>query len=346
MTLLQRLVWVFWNTEEKRLRAVWRIGAHTIALFGLTSAFTIGLLFLTLSVGSILGNGLGDRLGEAGPMALMQLPIFSLVIVPVATFLGVLLSTLLAGKFVDRRNIRGFGLKFSKTWWMDFGFGLGLGAVLIALIFAFGWLTGTVRITGYFQPFTEGLAFLPGFLQALLLYVFVGIYEELISRGYHLINLSEGLNLKPIGKHLAIILAVLVSSAVFGLLHFGNPNATWVSTLNITLAGIVFSLGMVFTRRLAIPIGLHITWNFFLGNVFGFPVSGTRNGATLIATETIGPDWLTGGAFGPEAGLMGLIALIIGGILIIWQIKNHGELKIKDDIAEYHKDKNNETESN
>jgi len=45
MTLLQRLVWVFWNTEEKRLRAVWRIGAHTIALFGLTSAFTIGLWF-------------------------------------------------------------------------------------------------------------------------------------------------------------------------------------------------------------------------------------------------------------------------------------------------------------
>jgi len=333
MTLLQRIVGVFWNKEEKRLRAIWRIGAHTIAVFGLTSAFTIGLLFLTLNVDAVLGAGLGERVGDAGPMAIMQIPWIFMVIVPAATFLGVFLATLLAGKFIDRRKFRDFGLKFSKSWWVDFGFGLGLGAVLIALIFAFGWLTGTVRISGFFQPFTEDLGFLPGFFQPLLFFIFVGIYEELLSRGYHLVNLSEGLNLKPIGKRWAVILAVLFSSAVFGLLHIGNPNASWVSTLNITIAGIVFSLGMIFTGRLAIPIGLHITWNFFLGNVFGFPVSGMRNGATIILTEAVGPDWLTGGAFGPEAGVMGLGALLVGGLLTLLWIRRKDSLSWKTELA-------------
>ena len=205
----------------------------------------------------------------------------------------------------------------------------------MALIFAFGRLTGNFRITGYFQSFTDGAAFLPGFLQALLIYGMVGVYEELLSRGYHLVNLSEGFHGKSIGQRWAILLAVLVSSAVFGLLHLANPNASWVSTLNITLAGILFSLGMVFTGRLAIPIGLHITWNFFQGNVFGFPVSGMQNGATLIATEAVGPDWLTGGAFGPEAGVIGLAAMLIGGGLTFLWIRRSGRLKIDTRLAEF-----------
>jgi len=167
----------------------------------------------------------------------------------------------------------------------------------------------------------------------MIFFIFVGIYEELLSRGYHLVNLSEGFNLKFLGKRWAVILAVIASSGVFGILHLRNPNASWVSTLNITVAGMVFSLGMIFSRRLAIPIGLHITWNFFQGNVFGFPVSGTRNGATLIGTEAVGPEWLTGGAFGPEAGLMGLAAMLLGGLLTLLWIKRTGPLSVKTELA-------------
>ncbi len=299
-----------------------------------------------LAVDAILGTGLGESLTQqAGVMTFTQVPWVFLVIVPAATFLGILLATLLAGKFIDRRKFEDFGLKFSRIWWSDFAFGLGLGALLMGLVFTFGWLTGNVRVTGFFQPFNEDLSFLSGFFQSLWFFIFVGIYEELLSRGYHLINLSEGLNFKIIGKRWAVILAVLLSSSVFGLLHSGNPNASLVSTLNITIAGIVFSLAMIFTERLAIPIGLHITWNFFQGNVFGFPVSGTRNGATLIATEALGPEWLTGGPFGPEAGVMGLMALIIGGLLIIWRIRLHGQLSLNEEIAEYDPDRQTDPES-
>jgi len=332
---MKKIAGIFYNREEKRLRALWRIGIHTLIISVLTTAFTLGLMLITLIGEAILGMGLAQGLFNGANLTLSQVPVILMLFVTASAGLAVLLGTFLAGRFIDHRQFKEFGFHFSKAWWVDLAFGSGLGAVLIGLIFAFGWLTGNFRIIGFFQSFSDGLGFIPGFLQALFIYLLVGVYEELLSRGYHLINLSEGFNLKSIGKRRAILLAVVISSFVFGLAHIFNPNASWISTLNIAVAGAVFSLGMVFTGRLAIPIGLHITWNFFQGNVFGFPVSGTRNGATLIATEAVGPDWLTGGPFGPEAGVLGLGAMLLGGLLTLVWIRRRGKLSLKTDLAEY-----------
>ena len=310
MNLLTRIGLIFSNQEEKRLRALWRIGIHILVVSTLTTAFTLGLMLITLVGDAILGMGLAHRLMGVEAISLSQVPLILMVVVSAAAGLGILLGTFLLGKFIDRRPFRDFGLRFSKAWWVDFAFGLALGAVLMGLIFAFGWLTGNFRIIGFFESFSDGLGFFSGFLQGLFIYLLVGVYEELLSRGYHLINLSEGFYLKPIGKRWAILLAVLVSSSIFGLVHIFNPNASWVSTLNITIAGILFSLGLIFTGRLAIPIGLHITWNFFQGNVFGFPVSGVRYGGLLAVTDRGARPLITGTAFGPEGGLLGTAALL------------------------------------
>ncbi len=339
MTLFERLRWIFWNKTEKRLRAIWRIGVHTLTVLAITSVLTVGIMLLTLIGDALLDAGLGEQIMDAGPMRIMEIPWIFMIVIPAATFLGVTLATLLAGNFIDRRNFNAFGINFSKHWWRDLAFGLGLGAGLIGMIFLFGWLTGMVRVSGFFQPIQPDTNFWPGFLQSLVFFVFVGIYEELLSRGYHLVNLCEGFNLKGLSRGWAIALAVLTSSLVFGLLHFRNPNASWVSTLNISVAGLVFSLGMILTGRLAIPMGVHITWNFFLGNVFGFPVSGMRIGATLIATQTTGPDWLTGGPFGPEAGLLGLAALLLGGGVTLLWLHLNGEITLQTDLAVYQPEK-------
>lgn len=114
----------------------------------------------------------------------------------------------------------------------------------------------------------------------------VGFYEELLSRGYHIKNLSEGLNFNKSNPKVAILIATLISSALFGILHVFNPNANWVSTLNLVLAGIFLATGYILTGELALSIGIHTAWNFFQGNIFGFPVSGRNAGATLQAILT------------------------------------------------------------
>ncbi len=326
---------IFWNHDHKRLRALWRLSLHTLLLLLLTSLFTVGLLFIAALLDIASGTSLPDVLAGTGPIRLMDSPWVNLVIVPLATFLGVLSATFLAGRWFDRRQFTTFGLSFSKAWWRDFAFGLGLGAVLMGLVFLAAWLTGSLQVTGFFEVDGQEVNFAVGFVLALVFFVFVGVYEEVLSRGYHLVNLAEGFNQSIFGERGALLMAYAASSVVFGVLHLGNPNATWVSALNISLAGILLGLGMVLTGSLAIPIGLHITWNFFQGNVFGFAVSGVRTGATLIATQVTGPTWLTGGEFGPEAGLLGFLAMLVGAFLIVLYVRRKGPLGLHTDLARY-----------
>jgi hypothetical protein len=95
-------------------------------------------------------------------------------------------------------------------------------------------------------------------------------------------------------------------------------------------------MGYLLTGELAIPIALHITWNFFQGNVFGFPVSGTAvRAATFISIEQGGPDLWTGGAFGPEAGLLGLGAMIVGiFVIILWVRWRYGQVSLDLSLAQ------------
>ena len=128
----------------------------------------------------------------------------------------------------------------------------------------------------------------------------------MLSRGYQLQNLEEGSN---------TFWAVVITSIAFGAAHLLNPNASWISMVGISLAGFYLAFGYLRTRQLWLPIGMHFGWNFFLGPVFGFPVSGL-DFFHLIRVEVTGPDLATGGAFGPEAGLVVLPGLALGALLV------------------------------
>ncbi|MAT43289.1 MAG: CPBP family intramembrane metalloprotease domain-containing protein [Anaerolineaceae bacterium] len=335
----------FYNAKEKRLRSGLRIIIQSgVFLFGTILAGVV-LAFVMVAILAAQGKLNSDLLQDPGSLnAVIMNTSGSLFVLfsQVVSLILIILTMFLAARFLDRRKFIDFGFHFSKRWFWDLGFGLFLGALLMALIFLVEYAFGWVEITGYVTTLSVKTPASTIILYSLVGYICVGIYEEMLFRGYIFRNLAEGLNFKTLGTRGGLWLAYLISSSIFGIAHLLNPNASLISTVNIILAGLFLGLGFVLTGELAIPIGLHITWNFFQGNVFGFPVSGTGSGATVIQINQLGSDWITGGVFGPEAGLIGIIAILIGSLLTILYVKQtRGDLNIQYRLADYKSTINN-----
>ena len=318
---------LFFDESTGRLRALWRL---------LLQYLTYRVILLPLLVNLLVATWLvlgGQR--TAGGLAASGSPVLP-IISGAAGLLGALLSVWLAGRFLDRRPFADFGFHLNAGWWLDLFFGMALGALLITAVFLTELVQGWVKVTGAFESLVPGTPFWLAILIPAALFLCVGFYEELISRGYQLRNAAEGLNFPGVGPRNAVLLAWVLSSAFFGYLHATNPNATLLSTVNVAVAGLMLGAGYVLTGELAIPIGLHVTWNFFQGAVFGFPVSGLKvGGATFLSLDQGGPDLWTGGRFGPEGGLLAPVAMVAGVFLIaLWVRLRRGRVGVHTPIAE------------
>jgi len=314
---------LFWNEKQNRLRAGFRI-------------------LIQLTVFFILMKGLAVILGVPSEIT-SNMPVWIFLTVAGVRLFRVLISVWLAGRFLDRRPFADFGLHLNKRWWQDLGFGLGLGILLISSIFWIELAAGWVSISGTLHIANSGQSFILKFIVFVIFFVCVGFSEELNSRGYHLTNIAEGFNLTAIGPKYALIIAIVLSSLLFGLFHLGSPGANVISLVNIFLMAILLGVAYALTGRLAIPVGIHITWNLFQGNVFGFPVSGTTFPAetvTFFSIQQSGPELWTGGAFGPEGGLLVLFSILIGFLLILgWVRFRDGSIKLQLQLAQPHSNK-------
>jgi membrane protease YdiL (CAAX protease family) len=273
---------VFLSPDEPRLRAGWRLLIQTI------------LMVVIAIIVSLLASFLGPLIGG------------SLIFQQILNFIVITGSVYIARRWLDKRSFASLGLQLNDQTLTDIFAGIGITFIQMGFIFvvmlALGWLT----FQGFAWQFDPINVVITSVLGTFVAFIFVGWNEELLSRGYHLQTIASGLNL---------FWGVVTSSAVFGLLHLGNPNATWVSAAGIFFAGLYLAYGYIRTGQLWLSIGLHIGWNFFEGVVFGFPVSGLDI-YRLVRIDVHGPEIWTGGAFGPEAGLIVLPSLILGALLI------------------------------
>jgi membrane protease YdiL (CAAX protease family) len=317
MLFFRRLGRLIWNPQQRRLRLVWRLMGFMVLLSACTTVLELAWRVLGL-----------DRWDP------LWVPFYAGNAVRA---LDVLAATLLAALFLDRRPWLDLGFHWGPMWWADLGFGLVLGALLMVLIFVIEWAMGWLVIVDTFRTADPNHLFWRGLLPPLLIFLYVGVYEELLSRGYLLRNLAEGFNVRWLGPSASLLLAWVISSVLFGLAHAANPNSSWVSTLHLALGGLFLGLGYVLTGELAISIGLHITWNLFQGVILGFPVSGIDfSDTTVIAISQGGPSLWTGGAFGPEAGLLGLLASLLGSLLtLLWVRRRTGRAGFKTSLAQY-----------
>jgi len=286
---------IFWNKSQNRLRAGWRLLIQLI-------------LFLLIT---------GGRDAVASIFRPAPLPITIIYLIYLVACLG--LAWLMA-RFIDHRSFADFGFHLNRKWWQDIGFGLVLGAFLTTGIFLTMKAAGWVSITGMFITNT-GLSFSLAFLLRVFLFTAVAASEELTFRSYEMKNLAEGFVGKRISSQGAIVLAFLSSSALFGIAHAANEGATALSTVGIVFAGLLLALPYLLTGEIGISIGLHLTVNLFEGNVYGFATSGSVLSTRLFSIQQSGPNLWTGGSFGPEAGLVGLVWVLIGCGLTLWWIK-------------------------
>ena len=236
-----------------------------------------------------------------------------LLLSQVSTLLAVTVSVYLARRWLDRGSFSSLGLRLGRTALIDLLVGFAIAGVLIATIYLIEWGFGWLEFEGFSWQ-TESIAQVTaGAAVMLLVFLAISWQEELLHRGYWLQNIEEGLNLPW---------AVLLSSAFFSITHLGNPNFSTAAAFGLLAGGIFLAYGYIRTRQLWLPIGLHIGWNFFEGTVFGFPVSGLSGLPKIVRQTVDGPVLVTGGAFGPEAGLVLLPGLLVGGLLIRFYTRN------------------------
>ena len=159
-------------------------------------------------------------------------------------------------------------------------------------------------------------------LAPLFLYLCVGVFEETFFRGYAFQTL-EG----RWGSGVALV----TTSVVFGLVHLSNPvpgASHWMrfaGPLQICFeAGLPLGAAYLLTRRWWLPIAIHWAWDYFEGPIYGCPDSGNHDPHTLLHATLTGPALLTGGPFGPEAGLVFLAVGTLAGVLLLWAAVKKG----------------------
>ena len=256
-----------------------------ILLFPFTR-FVLALVFFAVgvAVGSLVRNAVAGLLslerGAAGHGVLSML-----VLVP-ATYLAYLTYV----RVIERRPLSELAGPGALR---ELGGGVLLGAAVFSAVIASIAALGGYRVLGV-NPL---LTVLPAFTAS----VMAGCIEEIVARGIVFRIIEEGLGTWA---------ALVISATLFGLLHHGNPGATWISSTSIALtAGLLLGAAYVVTRRLWMVIGVHFAWNFTQGGVFGAAVSG-HGGGGLLRSESGGPELITGGAFGPEASIFAVLVCV------------------------------------
>jgi membrane protease YdiL (CAAX protease family) len=221
---------------------------------------------------------------------------------------GILLFLLISGFALmgfagqrQRQPVRAMGLDPRPGWRREFGLGAALGwAAVVACVLPIA-LTGLV-ITFYTSAHQFALVVLD-----LLILAVAALVQEVAFRGYPFQRLIEATN--P-------AIATLVLSVVYGLVQIGNPNASTAGILVAMLAGWLYSLAWLRTRALWVGWGFHFAWNASMAVLFGLPIAGIASFSPVIAANTFGPSWITGGDYGPEGSAIAVMVLLVFLILL------------------------------
>ena len=289
-----------YKNEKKSPNFIWAIILSLIFMYGgsLIGSLATVPLYLALSNVPLFFNN-QDLLS-------LLITLFSFAFISLLVFFRV--------KVIEKRSLSSIG--FNKNNWLkkySLGFliGLVMMSIIVLILLLFGYITVEKNPI---QP--VGVSAISSVLVILFGWIIQGATEEIVTRGWLLNVLSTKYN---------IGVGLLISSTLFGLMHLTNPNVNYIAVINIILVGLFYGLYVIKTNDLWSVCGMHSAWNFAQGNIFGFEVSGLDvSVGSLIDLNLVGNNVITGGAFGPEAGIIATFILLVSiGILLFINVMNY-----------------------
>jgi len=184
----------------------------------------------------------------------------------------------------------------------EFGIGFGFSGAMIVTCVLLIMLFGSYQVTALHSPGILVYAFVATAFFALL--------EDLLFRAILFRGIEERLGTWP---------AIVLVASLFGLFHLGNENASVSSSVALAVGDLSLAAAFVLTRRIWMVWGVHVGWNFFQEKIFGMANSGFEASHNLLDAAIAGPTWVTGGAFGVENSVPGVLtSLAVGILLMAW----------------------------
>lgn len=268
------------------MRAGWRLLIYVVLV-------VVASAIVTMAITKIAGR----PRGTPGPVALMGQEVLGFAIAFGAAWIM---------SVIERRSVGEYGLPaqemFGGKFWLGFLFGLVEITLLIGLISAFGGYSfGTLAL--------QGNAIFKWGLFHLILFTFVGFFEEFLFRGYMQYTLADGIGFWP---------AAILLSVGFGAVHLGNPGEGPVGAAGVVMVALLFCFSLKRTGNLWYAVGLHASFDWAETYLFSVPNSGTFLQGHLSNAVLHGPKWLTGGTVGPEGSVFCFLTLVLQFLVVHW----------------------------
>jgi membrane protease YdiL (CAAX protease family) len=293
---------VFWNLTEHRLRAGWRILIQII------------LVSVPLSILATLGFFTSGKSTDTSVMA---------AALPITVF-----SILVLARYIDRRKFSDYGLRLNqKRWWEEYAIGF-IAGFLIACLFVFFlkiFNAADVRISPTFIE-NKILLLLP-LVISMVTYAGIGFFEELI-RTYQVRNIAEGLARSRIGLIGAMVIAVLLAGLNSVIMHALGQDPIFL--LFIFISGALYGVYYLFTKRTAIAMAYHFSWDLTISFIFLLGATNTQEPALFLVRLLEVPGINTSSLL----ALVGIFVRLIGfGCIAAWLNFREGGLIFHRDIV-------------
>ncbi|AWZ48944.1 CPBP family intramembrane metalloprotease domain-containing protein [Clostridiaceae bacterium 14S0207] len=266
--------------------------------------FLLGYFYL------LLGQLIGEVFIFIVTKSITLSPTFKLLSYLIFGFIFCSLLIFMRIKIKEKRTLSSFGFQ-KRGSIKNYFLGFLIGVILMSIITLILVFTGNAVLNNNsIQPL--GISAIFNILIILPGWIIQSATEEILTRGWIM---------NTLGARYTPIIGLIGSSVFFALLHLANPNVTFVSIINLILVGILFGLYVIKTKSLWGVCGMHAAWNFFQGNIFGFKVSGLDvQIGSIVELNTKGANWISGGTFGPEGGIICTVINSIAVIVLVYLI--------------------------